>query len=159
MGVTGKVRWTKLPIERIIQQIEAVEIETLSSLKEPIRAVIERNVGTQYYSLAALKNMGHPYRIGGPGRPGGLPAGVVNMQSGGFFASFRIRGPLVASGNRITISVYNTAGYKVLGGYLAEGTERMKGRPWATHLETEIFKVTSPVIAALQKRLKLKVIV
>ena len=159
MGITGKVRWTKLPIARIIEQIEAVEIETLSSLKEPIRAVIERNVGTQYFSLAALKSMGHPYRIGGPGRPGGIPAGAVNRQSGGFFASFRIRGPLSVSGDRITISVYNTGGYKVLGGYLAEGTERMQGRPWATQLESEIFKVVSPVIAGMQKRLKLKVIV
>ena len=159
MGVTGKVRWTKLPIDAIMQQIETLEIETLSSLKEPIRAVLERNVGTQYASLAALKSMGHPYRIGGPGRPGGIPAGVVNKQSGGFFASFRIRGPLVISGDRVTISVYNTGGYKVLGGYLAEGTDRMKGRPWAAHLETEIFKVANPAITALQKRLKLKVIV
>lgn len=159
MGLTGKVRWTKLPIDQILQQITALEMETLSSLKGPIKDVIERNIGTQYFSLAELKAMHHPYRIGGPGRPGGIPAGVVNLQSGDFYSSIVLRGPLKLGQDQVAITVYSR-GEKELGGWLLNGTHGkhpMQGRPWTNHLRTEIFKVAAPAIAALEKRLRLRV--
>lgn len=156
MGVTGKVRWTKLPIEQILQQVAAMELETLTALKAPIKQVIERNVGTQYYSLLALKSMGHPYKVGGPGRPGGVPAGVINRQRGDFYRSIVLRGPLKLSRDRLAITVYSR-GEKELGDWLLGGTGRMRGRPWTSHLRTEIFQVAVPAIAALQRRLRLRV--
>ena len=145
-----------MPINKIMQQVIALEMETLARLKGPIQEVLVRNVGTQYFSLANLKQIGHPYRIGGPGRPGGLPAGVVNRQSGEFFQSLIIRGPIPLSGDRIALMVYSR-GEKPLGNWLLSGTNRMKGRPWTKHLRTEILKVTAPIIAGMGKRLRLRV--
>ncbi len=139
-----------------MQQVTRLEMEALARLKEPIREVLERNVGTQYFSLTDLRKIGHPYKVNGPGRPGGLPAGVINRQSGGFFESLVLRGPLLLGKDRISITVYSR-GEKALGNWLLSGTDRMKGRPWTKHLRTEIFKVTAPAIAALERRIRLRV--
>ncbi len=156
MKPTIRVRWTKLPVDKIVEQVTRIELESLVALKGPIQQVIQRNVGTQYFTLADLKRMGHPYKVGGDGRPGGLPSGVINRQSGGFYESLIIRGPLLLGRDRVAITVYSR-GDKVLGDWLLTGTGRMKGRPWTSHLRTEIFKVVSPVIAAMEKRIRLRV--
>ena len=153
MKMTINSKFTGLPMDKILQEVNAIEMEALVPMKAAIQEVLVKNVGTQYFSLAELKALKHPYRIGGPG---GMPKGIVNLQTGGFFASFRIRGPL-AGRDRNTVTVYNTGGYKVLGEWLLYGTKRMQGRPWAINLYTEIYKVTEPFMAEMTKRLRLRV--
>lgn len=152
---TIRVRWTRLNTAAILQKVRAVELTTLAQLKGPIQEVIDRNTGTQYFSLKDLANLGHPYRLGGSGRPGGIPAGVVNKQSGNFHRSLILRGPL-ATQDRITITVYSR-GEKMLGDWLLTGTERMKGRPWTKHLRAEIYQVVTPIISTINRRLRLRV--
>jgi hypothetical protein len=139
-----------------MEQVTAIELGALMKLKEPIREIIDRNVGTQYYSLANLRLMDHPYKVRGSGRPGGLPAGVVNRQSGVFSRSLRIRGPLLLGRDRISITVFSR-GEKPLGNWLLTGTGRMRGRPWTSQLRTEIYKIMAPIIATLGKRMRLRV--
>ena len=119
-------------------------------------SVIDRNIGTQYFSLEALKQLRHPYRIGGGGRPGGLPAGVVNRQSGNFHKSIIIRGPLLLGKDRVAITVFSR-GDKIKGDWLLEGTSRMMGRPWTSHLRTEIYKIAIPIINKTMKSMRLRV--
>lgn len=152
---TIRVKWTRLNTAKILQEIRAVELTTLAQLKGPIKEVIDRNIGTQYFSLNDLANLGHPYKLGGSGRPGGIPAGVVNKQSGDFHRSLILRGPR-ATQDRITITVYSR-GNKILGDWLLTGTGRMKGRPWTKHLRTEIYQVVMPVINTVNRRLRLRV--
>jgi hypothetical protein len=131
-------------------------METLAQLKEPIQEVLNRNIGTQYFTLSDLRQMGHPYKIGGSGRPGGLPIGIINRQSGEFYHSLIIRGPLAISRNRVSITVYSR-GEKPLGNWLLSGTNKMQSRPWTKHLRTEIFKIIAPAISSLEKRIRLRV--
>jgi len=153
-----KMRWKKLDTEAILGTLATEIAAELNELKVPIKAVVARNIGTQYFTLRDLRMLQHPYRVGGPGRPGGLPAGVVNRQSGEFYRSIRVRGPLISK-NRVLITLYSS-GDKEKGGWLLEGTKRMKGRPWTVHLEKEVDKVIMPVLdrlTYLNKRLKVKV--
>jgi hypothetical protein len=156
MQPTIHVRWTKLPVERIIQQVTMLEMETLAQLKKPIQEVLDRNVGTQYFSLADLRKLGHPYRIGGSARPGGIPTGVINRQSGEFHRSLVIRGPLILGRDRVSITVYSR-GEKSLGGWLLSGTDKMRGRPWTKHLRTEIYKIVVPALLKLERRIRLRI--
>ena len=63
---------------------------------------------------------------------------------------------MVISRDRIAITVYSS-GEKGLGEWLLSGTSKMKGRPWVSHLRTEIYKITAPAITAMGKRLRLRV--
>jgi hypothetical protein len=154
-----KFRWTKMNTEAILGRL-AVEIaQGLSELKVPIKSVIARNVGTQYFTLSDLARLGHPYRLGGGGRPGGLPAGVVNRQSGEFYRSIVVRGPLISK-DRILITVFSR-GEKEKGDWLLTGTGRMRGRSWTTQLNKEIQAVIMPamarIAAGMRTRLRVKV--
>ena len=152
MGLTAKTKFTGLPIDQILQQITAEEMEVLRPLKGVIQQILVENIGTQYFSLADLKVMHHPYKIGGPG---GTPKGMVNLQTGEFFSSLIIRGPL-AGRDRNTITIFSRGG-KELGNWLLYGTKRMQGRPWTMNLYTKITKATDAATAELTKRLRVRV--
>ena len=160
---TINIRWKRLNTEAILKQLQTITLQNLRELKIPIQAVIERNVGTQYFSLEALKHLNHPYRSGmsksnpgrGSGRPGGLPRGVINRQSGDFYHSIVTRGPIIV-GDKVTITVYSR-GDKIKGDWLLQGTRRMIGRPWTSHLRHELYAVLDPLITKLMKTMRLRV--
>lgn len=155
MRLTAKIRWKRLSADAIIRQVEVLEMEVLASAKAMVAEIIERNVGTQYFTLPMLAKMGHPYSLKGNGRPGGLPKGVVNKQGGDFYESISVRGPL-NTGKRISIYVKSTNSEK--SDWLLTGTDRMQGRPWNSHLKKELRAVVGPYIKRqLQQRLKLTV--
>jgi hypothetical protein len=155
--VTIKVKWTKLNVDAIVRQAEAVEKDAMRAAKAMVRSVLVRNIGTQYFDLWQLHKLGHPYGYGRSGRPGGIPAGVVNRQSGRFYRDFFIRGPL-HTGKRISITVGQNGWGQIQGEWLAAGTDRMRGRPWQKHLQKEISKVVRPYLfKTLNERLRLTV--
>lgn len=156
MSLTGKVRWTRFNYENVAEQVEAVALEALKELKPVLWDVLEKNVGTQYASLAELRQMGHPYRIGGSGRPKGIPRGVVNRQSGEFFSGFKIHGPQ-RRGRYVSISVVVADSEK--GKKLEHGDpeHNMQGRPWQEHLQAQMRKAVGPAIRRLERTLRIRV--
>jgi hypothetical protein len=157
MNPTVKARWTKLDVDAIVKQVEADEAVILQQARTMAKEILDRNIGTQYYSLPALAAMGHPYGWHGSGRPGGLPAGVVNRQSGEFRDSFIVR---VTVAKRTTLTIYQS-GMRTLGIWLREGTHgkhAMRGRPWEQHLRNELARTVIPFIDTnLKRRLRLRV--
>jgi hypothetical protein len=73
-------------------------------------------------TTAALRAMGHPYRIGGS--PPQNPA-IINVQTGLFRSSWQVNGPHDARGGLVS-KLTNTAPYA---GFLFAGTARMIMRP------------------------------
>jgi hypothetical protein len=103
-----------------------------------------------------LRGLGHPYAHHGSGRPGGLPAGIVNRQSAGFYKSFFVR--VAHTGKRVSMIVGQTGAEQMQSLWLTEGTTRMRGRPWQAHLRAEIAQVVRPyLMKTLSDRLKLTV--
>jgi hypothetical protein len=91
---------------------EAAE-ETLKVLRE---------LSSGPYSSARLREMGHPYRLGGS--PPADPA-VINAQSGKFRAAWVVQPPRKKA-DGLSTRIVNTAPYAV---YLLSGTDRMIARP------------------------------
>ena len=158
--VALKAKGTRLDTSSLMKEIEESQITTLKQLAPMFEKVIKRNVGTRYFSLAQLKAMGHPYgtKPQDTGRPGGLPAGVVNYQSGGFYNSFKILGPRRSPG-RVGIYISLTGRGESLGKLLEEGDpkHRMRGRPWQEHLNRELLKLKPAVDALLQRNLRVRI--
>lgn len=152
-----KVKWTRLDANKLMRSVEAESKSALESARTMARSVLIRNIGTQYFDLRQLRAMGHPYsRIHGMGRPGGIPLGVVNRQSGGFYESFFIR--VAYTGRRYSLLVGQNGPEQAQGNWLLEGTIRMRGRPWQKYLRSEIAKVVRPYLQTrLNERLKLTV--
>lgn len=88
---------------KILKQFENAEIEALNIVKPVIQSVLIATVGTQFYSLTQLRQLGHPYSILHPAPP--MPPGVINRQSGRFFESIVVTSP-VRIGTRVVLSVY-----------------------------------------------------
>lgn len=157
MSANIKVRWKKPSIENIIAQTEAKQMSVLASGKVMANEIVRKSIGTQYFSLAALKALKHPYSLRGSGRPGGIPAGVVNRQSGRFAKSLFVRGPYKTS-YRIALQVMQTGDAQDIGALLARGSSRMQGRPWQAYLKRELHRLISPYIKnGLAQTLKVKV--
>lgn len=156
VDLTIKVRWTKLNVNRMMSAVEAEAVSALNGARSLARSILIRNIGTQYFSLQQLRGLGHPYSWFGSGRPGNLPAGIVNRQSGGFYQSFFIR--VAPTGKRVSLLVGQTGPEQMQGLWLSEGTSRMRGRNWQGHLRAELARVIRPYIAKnLEQRLKLTV--
>lgn len=153
----GTVRYTKLNKTALLNEVEQIETDVLAQAKILAQKVIERNIGTQYFSLPQLEAMGHPYsRRHGSGRPGGIPAGIVNKQTGAFLESFVARGPM-KMGPRIGITVHQTGNMEALGRELFTGNHRLRGRPWPAHLKKELTQVMVPFIRGqLETKLRIR---
>jgi len=153
-----KATWSRLKTEDIMKQIEEGQLVTMKQLVPEFQKVLKKNVGTRYFSLAQLKAMGHPYgtKPGDTGRPGGLPAGVVNYQSGQFYNSFRVLGPRRSAGR---IGIYISFTGESIGRLLEEGDpmHRMRGRPWRTHLNRELSKLRPAVETLLERNLRIRI--
>lgn len=88
---------------KILRQFEEAEREALEAVKPAIRTVLVTTLGTQYYSLSALRRMKHPYSAERPNPP--MPAGVINKQSGRFFDSIVVTDP-ARVGKQVTMVVF-----------------------------------------------------
>jgi hypothetical protein len=134
-------RVPKLELNRLWKGIQQAESETLEAIKPIVNEILVKNVGTQYYSLAALKRMGHPYKNRAPG---GLAPGIINVQSGEFFRSFKLTGP-VASGQRMTLYIENNSWKAEM--LLHPGN--MIPRPWDSYLMWHLQRAITPKLGAI----------
>ncbi len=140
----------KYSLDRLWRDIQQAEMETLAAAKPVVNEVIRYVVGTRYYSLKTLAKMGHPYATHAPG---GLHPGIINVQSGEFFKSFRIIGPEVGK-SRAILYVTNSS-WK--GDLLISGGGRMIARPWDTYLMWHLQRALRPKLGKLfAQRLKLR---
>jgi hypothetical protein len=83
---------------------------------------ILRELSSGPYSSARLRQMGHPYRIGGT--PPMDPA-IINAQTGKFRAAWRVDPPRKRA-DGLSTRIVNTQPYAV---YLLSGTGKMIARP------------------------------
>jgi hypothetical protein len=151
-----KVRWTKLDANRLMAAVEGEAISAMEGARKLARSILIRNVGTQYFSLEQLRGLGYPYSHRSSSRPGNLPDGIVNRQSGGFYKSFFIR--VAPTGKRVSLLVGQSGAEQMQGLWLQEGTTRMRGRNWQRQLRLEMARVIRPYLAkTLNERLKLTV--
>lgn len=151
-----KARWKKLDVPQLMRAVEIDSKNALQAARGMARSVMIRNIGTQYFDLVQLRALGHPYSQQGTGRPGGLPKGIVNKQSGGFYESFYIR--LAYTGTRYSMIVSQTGAERMQGNWLALGTRHMRGRPWQAQLRSDIAKVVRPyLMKTLNTQLRLTV--
>lgn len=159
----GKVRinvkWNKTAAAAILKQIEAGAIATLAELRPEVDKIIKKSVGTEYYTLKQLAQMGHPYSDRhGNGRPGGLPAGVVNKHKGEFYEGFHVR--MVTSAKRVGLYVSLEGGRaEELGMKLKEGDPQhhMIGRPWDAHLKKQLAALRPAVEKLAEKYLRIRI--
>jgi len=144
---SGKV--PKGEINRVYKAVVDAGVMSLAEVRPLVYEVLIKCVGTQYYSLAALKQMGHPYK---KRAPGGLNPGVINVQSGEFFRAFKIEGP-TRSGSALTLWVDNYSWKAVL----LIDAPRMISRPWNTYLMWNLQRAITPVLGKLlAKNIKLR---
>jgi len=156
VDLTIKVRWTRLNVQALMQAVETETDSAIEGARKLARSLLIRNMGTQYFTLKQLRGLKHPYSYHGSGRPGGLPAGIVNKQTGGFYQSFFVR--VAHTGKRVSLVVGQTGGEQMQGFWLTKGTTRMRGRDWQGHLRSEMARTIRPYLAAtLNERLKLTV--
>jgi hypothetical protein len=153
------VKWNKLSMAHVLQQIEEGAVATLAQVRPEVEEIIKKSFGTEYYTLKQLAQMGYPYSDRhGTGRPGGLPAGVVNRHKGEFYQGFKIR--LTKTEKRVGLYVTLEGGRaEELGEKLLHGDpeHHMMGRPWDTHLRKQLGTLR-PVIEQLAgKYLRIRV--
>ena len=136
---TGKV--PKLELNRLWSSVVQAEVDTLASIRPIVNDILVKNVGTRYYSLAALEKMGHPYKNRAPG---GLAPGVINVQSGEFFRAFRITGPTL-SGQRVILYIENNSWKAEM---LLHPTN-MIPRRWESYLMWHMQRAITPRLGAI----------
>jgi len=136
---TGRV--PKLELNKVWSSVVQAEVDTLASIRPVVDDILVKNVGTQYYSLAALKKMGHPYKNRAPG---GLAPGIINVQSGDFFRSFRLTGPTI-SGQQVILYIENDS-WK---GEMLLHPHNMIARPWESYLMWHLQRAIAPRLGAI----------
>lgn len=145
---SGKVV-SKTDLAHVYRVAEDASIQGLREIRPLIEEVLVKVVGTQYYSLATLRKMGHPYKSKAPG---GLKPGVINVQSGDFFRAFKVIGPVRATG-AVTIWVENDSST----GERLEAGGRMIKRPWKSYLMWNLYRAINPVLGPLiAKNIKIR---
>jgi hypothetical protein len=143
-------RVPKANLDRLWKDIQQAERETLNAARPVIDEVIRYVVGTRYYDLKSLAKMGHPYATHAPG---GLHPGIINVQSGEFFKSFRMIGPEITK----TKAVLYVSCSSWKGNLLLAGGGRMIPRPWDTYLMWHLQRALKPKLGAMfAQHLKLR---
>lgn len=111
--------------------LEQTGIEVMTMMVADGKRLLRQVVGTQYASLAELRDMGHPYgRITVEGKTRQappMPPGYINRQSGDFAASFTWELPR-KRGNQIIVEVQSDDAD--LEQILITGTPTMVPRPF-----------------------------
>lgn len=134
-------RVPKCSLDKVWEDVLQGEAETLQAVRPVVDEILRKTVGTQYFSLATLSKMGHPYK---KGSPGGLAPGIINVQSGEFFLAFRIIGP-VASAKQMTLYVENNSWKAAM--LLAPAN--MIPRPWSSYLMWYLQRSLTPKLGAI----------
>jgi hypothetical protein len=127
--------------KKLYREIVKSGVDSLNEVRPLITSVMTKTVGTQYFSLATLKEMGHPYK---DHAPGGLHPGVINVQTGEFFQGFRITVPKIIGGT-ITIYIENDS-WK---GQVLLHPNHMIARPWESYLMWHLQRTVNPRLTAL----------
>lgn len=152
--VTGKLRlddsWSPAAF---LKDFRAAQDAALFDVKAFAQEIVKVTVGTQYYSLTALRQMGHPYSVTNPMPP--MPPGVINMQSGGFYQSLHWLDPRPSGLGSATIQFFSDDEAK--SGWLVGGEGRMMPRPYDALLRQRIYRgITSQLDAAIRKYARVK---
>lgn len=144
-------RVPKCELNKVWEDVKQAEVATLQAAKPYINDVLRFCVGTRYYSLKQLAQMGHPYANG---TPGGLHAGVINVQSGEFFRGFRLVGPEVSKSKAVLyVTNQSWKATPLLSGFGG----KMVARPWDTYLMWHLQRALMPKLGAMfASRLKLR---
>lgn len=125
---------------RFIRMFDQQVYAAMSSVIPMIEQEMVTCLGTQYYSLLQLKAMGHPYSRSHPNPP--TPPGVINRQTGEFFAGLSVRAPK-ASGSLIMLQIVSRSWKSDL---LLHGTARMIDRPYDRELKKRLDSVVPNII-------------
>ncbi len=153
MGMTMSVKRTKLDPNIFEQQLQDELMFAMNEIGPILDAVIKENVGTQYYSLADLKKMGHPYSIAHPHPP--MNPAIINFQTGEFYESTK-RMPPVKEGSIIKTYIVCESWKTDM---LTTGTDRMMLRPWMTWLQWNLSRVVRSYFGvAMSAKYKVKVV-
>ena len=118
---------TNFDVQAILGACIDREVEALSAIQPAAEAMLDIYAGgTQYYSLAQLKAMDHPFSI----RHGTATSKMISRQSGVYRAGFQV-GPPIIQANSVRLNLRMVSDRtKELDELLEGGTSRMVARPW-----------------------------
>lgn len=153
-GVRGKLRmdssWSPAAF---LKDFRAAQNAALIDVKAFAQEIVKDTVGTQYYSLATLRKMQHPYSVTTPMPP--MPPGVINLQSGGFYRSLHWLDPKPTGIGGATIQFYSSDEEK--SGWLIGGNGRMMARPYDALLRQRIYRgITRKLDSAIRSHARVK---
>jgi len=134
MSVSAHFQYSRFNTQQVLSGLTKQQTRALDNTKAAIEQVLLATIGTQYYSLAQLRLMKHPYRHGGTPP---LPPGIINKQRGDFYAGTVIIGP-TRIGEKVVIQVVNMR--EDYAAYFA-GTGRMVRRPYKLLLQSRLRRV------------------
>lgn len=148
MSVSATMVWRGVNKVAILNALTQDQQAALETMRPIIGEIITMTVGTQYYGLAALRQMKYPYRLGGSPP---LPYGVVNRQSGRFLESMQILGP-TRIGDLVIISLVSLdedRAWQLKGG----GNSRMPPRPYKILMQDRFRRAAAQqLVTALKVR-------
>lgn len=124
---------------RFVNALNDTVLREMQSLMPVIREEVKKAVGTQYYSLQQLKQMGHPYGLLNPSPP--LPPGIINRQSGEFYNNMIIAPPRIVR-DRITISIDAQSWKRDM----LLHPSRMIARPYDIYLHQRLKRIIAPLM-------------
>lgn len=158
MGNLGRVRG-KLKLDEnwspqaFLADFREAQRAALIDVKAFAQEIVKDTVGTQYYSLATLRKMHHPYSVTTPLPP--MPPGVINLQSGAFYRSLHWLNPVSSGQGSATIQFYSSDEEK--SGWLVGGNGRMMARPYDALLRQRIYRgITRQLDAAIRNHARVK---
>lgn len=157
MGNLGRIKG-KLKLDdawstqAFMADFRKAQAAALIDVKAFAQEIVKTTIGTQYYSLATLRLMGHPYSVTNPQPP--MPPGVINMQSGEFYRSFQWLDPTPGV-NGATIQFYSDDEDK--SGWLVGGNGRMTARPYDALLRARVYRnITAKLDVAIRSHARVK---
>jgi hypothetical protein len=153
--ISGEVRRTKNALQALKAKYAKANFEgvaraaLLHNLPRVQALLVLYSGGTQYQSLATLKNMGHPY---GYNSTAGLPqhAGIINRQTGQLFESLHVS--IVRTAKFYTYRV-DSGDWRARA--FPAGTDKMIPRPWRSFIHRKINEEVMPyVLQEIRTRLR-----
>lgn len=131
----------KFNIEEIIQDVVALQEKALLEVRNVAEEILKETVGTQYFNLEELTEMGHPYSAKHPNPP--TPRGVVNLQTGEFYKTFHITFPQYVGG-QVFFNVIQEPSEE--GEWLEDGKGGMVPRPYARLIQDRLNRILEKVL-------------
>lgn len=127
---------------RVMGQIDRAQRAALEAVKPVIQETLVKTIGTEYYTLSALRKMHGPYSAENPHPP--MPPGVINAHTREFYESRHIIGP-TSIGGRLVLAFYITS--RKTDYINATGTVRMMGRDYKTLLQSRLRRQVKKALA------------